>query len=234
MREVVEAEVSWRKGARAVAASTESGGTEPPSGGDCGRPPADAIATELTALAPHLVALDACHRSQPSVSLIGCARTATADRQGDQPCGRSYRASADDAGRTGGTGRQSRSPSGGAFASSVAVGLGMRTPAAEPATSSQYSDSRRPRERLATLTRIVHWPVVLEVGNGRRASPDHSELIAPGGADDAEDVLVCLADEAGFEWCTSHICRSRAVRSWPPLNRRPRERRRRVVTSSDR
>ena len=147
---------------------------------------------------------------------------------------RSYRASADDAGTSSGTGQQSRSPSRSAFASSVAVGLGMRTPAAGPATSSQYSDSRRPRERLATLTRIVHWPGVLEVGNGRRASPDHSELIAPGGADDAEDVLVYLADEAGFEWCTSHICRSRAVRSWPSLNRRPRERRRRVVTSSDR
>ena len=55
---------------------------------------------------------------------------------------------------------------------------------------------------------------------------------APRGANDAEDVLVEFAGEAGFEWCTSYIRRSRAVRSWPSLNRRGGEHRRRVVTSS--
>ena len=34
---------------------------------------------------------------------------------------------------------------------------------------------------------------------------------APGGADDAEDVLVELAGEAGFEWCASYIRSSGAV-----------------------
>jgi hypothetical protein len=56
----------------------------------------------------------------------------------------------------------------------------------------------------------------------------------PVGADDAEDVLGELAGEACFESCRSYIRSSGAVRSWPSLKRWRGERRRRVVTSSDR
>jgi hypothetical protein len=72
--------------------------------------------------------------------------------------------------------------------------------------------------------------LLARAGVGSRRARDG----APGGADDAEDVFVELAGEAGFESCTCYIRGSGAVRSWPRLQRRRRERRRRVVASSDR
>jgi hypothetical protein len=50
-----------------------------------------------------------------------------------------------------------------------------------------------------------------------RRSSRRARYDAPGGADDAEDALVELAGEAGFDSGRSYIRSSGAARSWPWL-----------------